>query len=152
MKIILSLAVLLAVSGCKHNDSKPQDPVVIVKPPVVPTPPPVAKEVEFCQAAGKAFHCGTNEWWKMECGGNIVAEQVYFISVPQLQLKADEKIGQSSCVEVLFLDSHKEAVHFGFGPCLPCEQLGSGIMAKSVNTEYKKMVDVYQKHLDSLKK
>lgn len=41
MKILLLAVALLAVVGCKHNESKPQDPVVIVKPPVEPTPPAI---------------------------------------------------------------------------------------------------------------
>lgn len=122
MKAFLVLAALLAVVGCKHGDSKPQDPVVIVKPPVDPVPPVVGKDAEFCKSAGKKFQCGTNEWWKLDCGGVQSQEQVYFASKADVSAKAAE-IKMSGCVQITFKDGSKENVHFGFGPCLPCQEL-----------------------------
>lgn len=122
MKVLLLAVALVAVVGCS-KDRKPDVPP-IDKPPVVdPTPVP-AKEAEFCKAEGKKFHCGTNQWWFLDCGGDIKEEQVYFESEAAIVAKGLEKqIG--SCIRVHYKDGSNKMINTwaGFGPCLPCSEL-----------------------------
>lgn len=54
--LLISTFVLLGFLGCKHGEQKPQDPVVIVKPPVEPTPPAVV-DGHWCVSGGGFSPC-----------------------------------------------------------------------------------------------
>lgn len=118
MKKLFLAVALLTVIGCGKD-----------KPVIVdPGPVPVAhKEAEFCQPAGKQLHCGTNEWWHMDCGGNVAEEQVYFNSIEELMSKASEhKI--DSCIIIKHKNGSEQVVpewpgYVGFGPCITCPEL-----------------------------
>lgn len=123
MKALLVLAALVSVIGCS-KEKKPDVPP-IDKPPVVdPTPVPVAPDAEFCKAEGKKYHCGTNQWWNLDCGGDIKEEQVYFESEAAI-VEMGKKISIGSCIRVHYKDGTNKMINTwaGFGPCLPCSEL-----------------------------
>lgn len=115
MRALLVLAALFVFVGC-NKDEKPKPPVVVEPSPT----PSFPKDGAFCSASGNKFHCGTNEWWKLDCGPGD--HQVYFASKDAISAKSDE-LKMSGCVKVTFKDGSQENVHFGFGPCLPCSEM-----------------------------
>lgn len=119
--------------------------------------PSVGKDAELCKPEGKKFHCGTNEWWHLSCTGNEKAEQVYFESKQAVAAKADA-LAMSGCVKVFFLPPtgplpspmppSEEIVHFGFGPCLPCSEMG---LAKSKSLSASATMSAYEKAVEEYK-
>lgn len=90
MKKLFLAVALLAVVGCKHNESKPQDPVVIVKPPVEPSPAPVA---DLCKAEGKAIECEAQLGYQHKLGCVVAGDYkpVYFADVNAAEVWANAK-------------------------------------------------------------
>lgn len=133
MKYVFVALVLVisAVVGCKHDDVKPQPPVVVppvVLPPVEPPKPtwPSGWDAsqEFCKSSGKKFNCGNPVWYGLlgcapdSDGDNHAEGTAYFASLDEIKAMSEK---QNVTVRVKMKDG--SIVQYGVGFAAPCSEM-----------------------------